>query len=232
MAREADAVLYTHAGPEIGVAATKTHLAQIVAMQVLALFLAQTRSTQHPGEISALMEILESLPDKVEAALKHTESITKLALEFADSRDFFFLGRGVGYPTALEGALKLKEISYVRAEAYPAGEMKHGPIALIEPGSIVIGIANRGRLQAKLLSNMQEMRARGATIVLVANEGDEAAAEQADHVLWVPELPSNAELFTPAVNIIPLQIFAYALARAKGFDVDKPRNLAKTVTVE
>ncbi len=232
MAREADAVLYTHAGPEIGVAATKTHLAQIVAMQVLALFLAQTRSTQHPGEIRALMDILDSLPGKVEDALKHTDHITKLALEFADSRDFFFLGRGVGYPTALEGALKLKEISYVRAEAYPAGEMKHGPIALIEPGSVVIGVANRGRLQSKLLSNMQEMRARGATIVLVANEGDDAAAEQADHVMWVPELPSNAELFTPAVNVIPLQIFAYALARAKGFDVDKPRNLAKTVTVE
>ena len=178
------------------------------------------------------MDILDSLPGKVEDALKHTDHITKLALEFADSRDFFFLGRGVGYPTALEGALKLKEISYVRAEAYPAGEMKHGPIALIEPGSVVIGVANRGRLQSKLLSNMQEMRARGATIVLVANEGDDAAAEQADHVMWVPELPSNAELFTPAVNVIPLQIFAYALARAKGFDVDKPRNLAKTVTVE
>jgi glutamine---fructose-6-phosphate transaminase (isomerizing) len=232
MAREADAVLYTHAGPEIGVAATKTHLAQIVAMQVLALYLAQTRNTQHPGEVRALMDILDMLPGKVEEALKHTEDITKLALDFADSRDFFFLGRGVGYPTALEGALKLKEISYVRAEAYPAGEMKHGPIALIEPGSVVIGIATKGRLQSKLLSNMQEMRARGATIVLVANEGDDAAAEQADHVMWVPELPSNAELFTPAVNIIPLQIFAYALARAKGFDVDKPRNLAKTVTVE
>ena len=232
MAREADAVLYTHAGPEIGVAATKTHLAQIVAMQVLALYLAQLRATQHPGEISALLEILESLPDKVEQALGHTEHITKLAQRYADTRDFFFLGRNVGYPTALEGALKLKEISYVRAEAYPAGEMKHGPIALIEPGSVVIGVATKGRLHAKLLSNMQEMRARGATIMLVANEGDDATAAQADEVLWVPELPANAELFTPAVNVVPLQIFAYALAKAKGLDVDKPRNLAKTVTVE
>jgi glutamine---fructose-6-phosphate transaminase (isomerizing) len=232
MAREADAVLYTHAGPEIGVAATKTHLAQIVAMQVLSLYLAQLRATQHPGEIKALLEILESLPEKVEQALGHTEHITKLAHKFADTRDFYFLGRNVGYPTALEGALKLKEISYVRAEAYPAGEMKHGPIALIEPGSVVIGVATKGRLHAKLLSNMQEMRARGATIVLVANEGDEATAAQADDVLWVPELPANAELFTPAVNVVPLQIFAYALAKAKGFDVDKPRNLAKTVTVE
>jgi glutamine---fructose-6-phosphate transaminase (isomerizing) len=232
MAREADAVLYTHAGPEIGVAATKTHLAQIVAMQVLALYLAQLRGTQHPGEIAELLEILESLPGKVEAALGHTDHITKLAHQFKDTRDFYFLGRGVGYPTALEGALKLKEISYVRAEAYPAGEMKHGPIALIEPGSVVIGVATKGRLHAKLLSNMQEMRARGATIVLVANEGDEETAAQADFVLPVPELPAHAELFTPAVNIVPLQIFAYALARAKGFDVDKPRNLAKTVTVE
>ncbi len=232
MAREADAVLYTHAGPEIGVAATKTHLAQIVAMQVLALYLAQLRGTLHPGEITKLMEILEMLPEKVLAALDHTDHITKLANEFADTRDFFFLGRGVGYPTALEGALKLKEISYVRAEAYPAGEMKHGPIALIEPGSVVIGVATRGRLQGKLLSNMQEMRARGATIVLVANEGDEETAAQADFVMPVPELPIEAELFTPAVNVVPLQIFAYALARAKGFDVDKPRNLAKTVTVE
>ncbi len=232
MAREADAVLYTHAGPEIGVAATKTHLAQIVAMQVLALYLAQTRGTQHPGEVTALLDILEMLPGKVEQALEHTDDITKLAVEFANTRDFFFLGRGVGYPTALEGALKLKEISYVRAEAYPAGEMKHGPIALIEPGSVVIGIATRGRLHGKLLSNMQEMRARGATIVLVANEGDKETEAQADHVMWVPELPPNAELFTPAVNVVPLQIFAYALARAKGFDVDQPRNLAKTVTVE
>ena len=232
MAREADAVLYTHAGPETGVAATKTHLAQIVAMQVLALYLAQLRGTMHPGEIAKLMEILEILPAKVQAALRHTDHITRLAAEFADTRDFYFLGRGVGYPTALEGALKLKEISYVRAEAYPAGEMKHGPIALIEPGSVVIGVATRGRLHAKLLSNMQEMRARGATIVLVANEGDEETAAQADFVLPVPELPAEAELFTPAVNIVPLQIFAYALAKSKGFDVDKPRNLAKTVTVE
>jgi glutamine---fructose-6-phosphate transaminase (isomerizing) len=164
--------------------------------------------------VAEFMKILDSLPAKVESALEHTEHITALAHHFADTRDFFFLGRGVGYPTALEGALKLKEISYVRAEAYPAGEMKHGPIALIEPGSVVIGIATRGRLHSKLLSNMQEMKARGATIVLV------------------PSLPANAELFTPAVNIVPLQIFAYALARAKGFDVDKPRNLAKTVTVE
>jgi glutamine---fructose-6-phosphate transaminase (isomerizing) len=232
MAREADAVLYTHAGPEIGVAATKTHLAQIVAMQQLALYLAQVRGTLHPGEITDLLAILDSLPGKVEAALAHTEHITALAHHFANTRDFYFLGRGVGYPTALEGALKLKEISYVRAEAYPAGEMKHGPIALIEPGSVVIGIATKGRLHSKLLSNMQEMRARGATIVLVANEGDEQTAAQADFVLPVPELPPHAELFTPAVNIVPLQIFAYALSRAKGFDVDKPRNLAKTVTVE
>ena len=211
---------------------TQTPLAQIVAMQMLALYLAKVRGTRPPEEITALRHVLDELLAKIDAALRHADDVAKLAVELADVRDVFFLGRGVSYPTALEGALKLKEISYVRAEAYPAGEMKHGPIALIEPGSVVIGIATRGRLHAKLLSNMQEMRARGATIVLVANEGARETAAQAEHVLWVPDMPSHAELFAPAVNVVPLQIFAYALARAKGLDVDKPRNLAKTVTVE
>ncbi|HVM39145.1 MAG TPA: glutamine--fructose-6-phosphate transaminase (isomerizing) [Acidimicrobiia bacterium] len=229
MARDADAVLYTHAGPEIGVAATKTHVAQIVALQTLALYLAQVRGTLYPSEIEDLLVELHRVPELIEAQLDQSDVIRGVAEQFADVRDFFFLGRGVGFPVALEGALKLKEISYVRAEAYPGGEMKHGPIALIEPGTVVIGVATRSHIRAKTLSNIEEVRARGATIVLVANEGDEEAASLADHVF---EVPQTAELFSPAVDVIPLQLFAYWVAKARGNDVDKPRNLAKTVTVE
>jgi len=153
-------------------------------------------------------------------------------VRYVDTRDFFFLGRGVGYPVALEGALKLKEISYARAEAYPAGEMKHGPIALIEPGTVVVAVATRGRLHPKIMSNIDEVRARGATVVVVANEGDTATAAHADSVLWVPAVPKGAELFSPMVDVVALQLFAYAIAKARGCDVDQPRNLAKTVTVE
>jgi glucosamine--fructose-6-phosphate aminotransferase (isomerizing) len=229
MARESDAVLYTRAGPEVGVAATKTHLSQIVAMQVLALYLAQVRGTVYPEEARRLLEEMHGLPEKVESVLVHAEEIAAVAKALADRRDFFFLGRGIGLPVALEGALKLKEISYARAEGYPAGEMKHGPIALIEPGAVVVAVATRTRLHAKMLSNIQEMRARGATIVAVANEGDDDTAAHADAVLAVPR---THELFSPAVDVVALQLFAYALAKARGRDVDKPRNLAKTVTVE
>ena len=138
----------------------------------------------------------------------------------------------MGYPVALEGALKLKEISYARAEAYPAGEMKHGPIALIEPGTVVVAVASRGRLRPKIMSNIDEVRARGATVVVVATEGDDAVAAHADAVLWVPQVPKGGELFTPLVDVIALQLFAYFIAKARGCDVDQPRNLAKTVTVE
>ncbi|MDA8379690.1 MAG: SIS domain-containing protein, partial [Actinomycetota bacterium] len=148
---------------------------------------------------------------------------------FASSRDFFFLGRHVSYPVALEGALKLKEISYVRAEAYPAGELKHGPIALIEPGSVVVAIATRTALWEKMMSNVAEVRSRGAAVILVVNDGDEESAAAADAVLWVP---GTHELLSPLVDVLPLQLFAYHLARHHGLDVDRPRNLAKTVTVE
>jgi glucosamine--fructose-6-phosphate aminotransferase (isomerizing) len=232
MARDADAVLYTRAGPEIGVAATKTHLAQIVAMELLALYLAQVRGTKYPGEVASLLEVLLELPAKVEGVLAHDDEIGAIARKYADVRDFFFLGRGVGYPVALEGALKLKEISYARAEGYPAGEMKHGPIALIEEGTVVVAVATRSHLHQKIMSNVQEVRARGATVVLVANEGDEETAAMADDVLPVPSVPKRAELFAPAVDVVALQLFAYALAKARGRDVDQPRNLAKTVTVE
>jgi glucosamine--fructose-6-phosphate aminotransferase (isomerizing) len=232
MAREADAVLYTRAGPERGVAATKTHVAQIVAMELLALRLAQLRGVLFPEEVARQVSALQALPQLIEGVLARSDEMCDVAVRYVDTRDFFFLGRGVGYPVALEGALKLKEISYARAEAYPAGEMKHGPIALIEPGTVVVAVATRGRLHAKIMNNIDEVRARGATVVVVANEGDAAAAAHADSVLWVPAVPLGAELFSPLVDVVALQLFAYAIAKARGCDVDQPRNLAKTVTVE
>ncbi len=232
MAREADAVIYTRAGMEIGVAATKTHVAQIVAMELLALRLAQARGLLYPEEVARQVEGLNALPGLIEGVLARSDEICAIAARYSDTRDFFFLGRGVGYPVALEGALKLKEISYARAEAYPAGEMKHGPIALIEPGTVVVAVATHGRLRAKIMNNIDEVRARGATIVVVANEGDEAAAAHADDVLWVPSVAKGGELLSPVVDVVALQLFAYAVAKARGCDVDQPRNLAKTVTVE
>ena len=231
MARESDAVLYTRAGLEIGVAATKTHVAQVVALELLALRLAELRGTLYPEEAGLLVESLCRMPDLVEDVLGRSDDIFGVAARYADVRDFFFLGRGVGYPVALEGALKLKEISYARAEAYPAGEMKHGPIALIEPGTVVVAVATRGRLQSKIMMNVEEVKARGATVIVVANEGDRVTAA-ADAVLTVPRVPAGAELFSPIVDVVALQLFAYAVAKARGWDVDQPRNLAKTVTVE
>ncbi len=229
MAREADGVLYTHAGPEIGVAATKTHLAQIAALEVLALYLAQLRGGLSPADARLLLADLAGLPDLVQQALDRDADVARVAERFADVRDFFFLGRHVGLPVALEGALKLKEIAYVRAEGYPAGELKHGPIALIEPGTVVIAVATRTPVWEKMMANVAEVRSRGATVVLLANDGHDETAEQADEVLWVPE---THPLFAPVVDVVPLQQFAYHVGRGRGLDVDRPRNLAKTVTVE
>jgi glucosamine--fructose-6-phosphate aminotransferase (isomerizing) len=229
MAREADGVLYTRAGLEIGVAATKTHLAQVVALELLALNLAQLRGTLAGPDIVPLLDAMAALPDRVATAISRAPAVDAVAEQLAAARDFFFLGRHVGYPVALEGALKLKEISYLRAEGYPAGELKHGPIALIEPGTVVVAVATRTRLWEKMLANMAEVRSRGATVVVVANDGDEETAALADHVLWVPAVE---DLFTPVVDVVPLQLLAYRLARLHGHDVDRPRNLAKTVTVE
>ncbi|MEA2901304.1 MAG: hypothetical protein QOH36_1191 [Actinomycetota bacterium] len=231
MAREADAVLYTRAGLEIGVAATKTHVAQVVALELLALRLAELRGTLYPEETDLLVESLCRMPALVQQVLDGADDVFGVAARFADVRDFFFLGRGVGYPVALEGALKLKEISYARAEAYPAGEMKHGPIALIEPGTVVVAVATHGHLQSKIMMNVEEVKARGATVIVVANEGDRVTSA-ADAVLTVPRVPAGAELFSPIVDVVALQLFAYAVAKARGWDVDQPRNLAKTVTVE
>ena len=229
MARAADGVLYTRAGPEIGVASTKCHLAQIVALEVLGLYLAQLLGTRPPAEVNETLNAMEDLPRLVAEALSRAGDVDDIAAKLTDARDFFFLGRHVGYPVALEGALKLKELAYLRAEGYPAGELKHGPIALIEPGTVVVGIATRNPLWEKVLSNIAEVRSRGATVVLLADDGDEEAAAVADHVLWVP--PASP-LLSPVVGVVALQQLAYRLARLHGHDPDRPRNLAKTVTVE
>ncbi len=233
IAREADAVLYTRAGPEIAVASTKAFVAQITAAYLLGIYLAQLRGNKFPDEIEALFEELRAMPAKIQLVLDTSEPIRDVARSMANERTVLFLGRHVGFPIALEGALKLKELAYIHAEGFAAGELKHGPIALIEKGLPVFIIlpSPRGResLHAKVLSNIQEVRARGARTLVIAEEGDEEAAKYADHVFYVPEAPV---LLTPLLNVVPLQIFACSLATAKGYDVDQPRNLAKSVTVE
>ena len=228
LARESDAVLYTRAGLEIGVAATKTFTTQLVAMQLLGLYLAQVRGTLDPGKIELLVNDLLKLPAQVEQVLATSGDIESLTKSWAGVRDYFFLGRSGDFPVAMEGALKLKEIAYVRAEGYAAGEMKHGPIALIEEGVVVVGVATDSHVRSKTHSNMEEMKARGGTIVLIAEEGDEVD-NIAHHVIRVP---SGPDLLCTVTAVVPLQLLAYHIATARGLDVDKPRNLAKTVTVE
>ena len=231
--READAVLYTRAGPEIGVAATKTFLAQIAANYLVGLALAQARGTKYPDEVEREYRELESMPGLVAQVLEHIDPITKLGQRFAKSSTVLFLGRHVGYPVALEGALKLKELAYMHAEGFAAGELKHGPIALIEEGMPVIVVMpspkNAATLHAKLLSNIREIQARGAITIVIAEEGDDTVRPYADHIF---EIPAVSTLFQPLLSTIPLQVFAAAVAQARGYDVDKPRNLAKSVTVE
>ena len=230
MARAADGVLYTRAvGYEIGVASTKCHMAQIVALEVLGLYLAQVFGTLSRERINEIFNAMEEWPAQVAATLARAGDVDDIAAKLTDARDFFFLGRHIGFPVALEGALKLKELAYLRAEGYPAGELKHGPIALIEPGTVVVAVATRNPLWEKLLSNVAEVRSRGATVVLVADDGDEESAAAADHVLWVPP---TEPLLSPVVGVVPMQQLAYRLARLHGHDPDRPRNLAKTVTVE
>ena len=229
LAREADAVMYTHAGPEICVAATKTFATQMAALHVVALYLAQVRGAMFPVEITDIVTRLRQLPGEVRRTLRLAEQVRGIAEELRDVRDVLFLGRHTGYPAALEGALKLKELSYVHAEGYPAGELKHGPIALVEEGVPVVAVATECHVYPKVLSNIQEVRARGAKVIAVASEGDEEIAEHAEHVLYVPRVP---ELFAPVVVTPPLQMLAYHVAKLRGCDVDQPRNLAKSVTVE
>ena len=229
LAREADGVFYTHAGPEIGVASTKTFSTQMVAQELVALYLAQVRGARFPEEIAEVLRELAALPGKVERAIALDDRVRAIAERFAGARDFLFIGRHTGYPAALEGALKLKELSYVHASGYPAGELKHGPIALVEEGVPVVAIATRCHVYPKMLSNIQEVRARGASVIGVVTEGDVEAAALADHVIEVPETP---ELLSPVVVTVPLQLLAYHVAVLRGCDVDQPRNLAKSVTVE
>jgi len=231
--RECDAVLYTRAGPEIGVASTKTFLAQIAANCLLGLALAQARGTKYPDEVEREYRELESMPDLVARVLAGIRPVADLAYRFARSQAVLFLGRHVGYPVALEGALKLKELAYMHAEGFAAGELKHGPIALIEEGLPVIVVMaspkNASTLHAKLLSNIREIQARGATTIVIAEEGDDTVRPYADHLI---EIPAVSTLFQPLLSTIPLQVFAASVAQARGYDVDKPRNLAKSVTVE
>jgi glucosamine--fructose-6-phosphate aminotransferase (isomerizing) len=231
--READAVLYTRAGPEIGVAATKTFLAQLAANYLVGLALAQARGTKYPDEVAREYRELEAMPALVQQVLERLDPIADLGRQFAQSPTVLFLGRHVGYPVALEGALKLKELAYMHAEGFAAGELKHGPIALIDDDLPVIVVMpspkGASMLHAKLLSNIREIQARGAVTIVIAEEGDETVRPYADYIF---ELPSTSTLFQPLLSTIPLQVFAASVARERGYDVDKPRNLAKSVTVE
>ncbi|EFE76948.1 glutamine--fructose-6-phosphate transaminase (isomerizing) [Streptomyces filamentosus] len=231
--RESDAVLYTHAGPEVAVASTKAFLTQLVACYLVALYLGQVRGTKWGDEIRTVVRQLSAISAEVERVLTTMEPVRELARSLAHHDTVLFVGRHVGYPVALEGALKLKELAYMHAEGFAAGELKHGPIALIEEGLPVVVIvpSPRGRsvLQDKIVSNIQEIRARGALTIVVAEEGDDAVLPYADHLITVPATPT---LLQPLVATVPLQVFACELATARGNEVDQPRNLAKSVTVE
>jgi glutamine---fructose-6-phosphate transaminase (isomerizing) len=230
--RESDAVIYTHAGPEIGVASTKGFLTQLVACYLLGLYLAQVRDAKYGEEIAEILRELEAMPDAISKVLDDIQPVLELAAEFADKRSVLFIGRHVGYPVALEGALKLKELAYIHAEGFAAGELKHGPIALIEnqlPVFVVVPPRGRDLLHDKVLSNLQEVRARGAKTIVLAEEDDDEVNRYADVMI---RLPRVSTLLQPLVATVPLQIFACELATKKGHDVDQPRNLAKSVTVE
>jgi glucosamine--fructose-6-phosphate aminotransferase (isomerizing) len=229
IAREADAVLYTRGGPEVAVASTKATMTQITAMYLVGLYLAQVRGTRDSDEVRAHLQDLESIPDLLTELLTRSEDVRAVAREIVDATRVLFLGRHVGYPIALEGALKLKELAYISAEGFSAGEIKHGPIALIEQGTPVVVLATRHALQSKLINNVQEVRARGALTIVVATDGDDSVTPCADRVLRVPNTKS---LLAPLLTIVPMQVVSAEIARLRGLDVDQPRNLAKSVTVE
>ena len=234
--REAQGTIYTHAGPEIGVASTKAFTAQLTALYLFALYLGQVRGTLTPEQLKSEVHELTRLPGKLEQILTHEEKCEELAKTYSRAQDFLFLGRGIHYPIALEGALKLKEVSYIHAEGYPAGEMKHGPNALIDENLPVVIVATRDPHDPlsviryeKTMSNLKEVKARSGQVIALATEGDEEIQEAADHVIYVPAAP---EELAPILEIVPLQLLAYHIAVRRGCDVDQPRNLAKSVTVE
>jgi glucosamine--fructose-6-phosphate aminotransferase (isomerizing) len=231
--RESDAVLYTHAGPEIGVAATKTFLAQVTACYLVGLALAQARGTKYPDEVAREFAALTRMPEAVASTLALMQPVRELAKSIAQSKAVLFLGRHIGHPVALEGALKLKELAYMHAEGFAAGELKHGAIALIEEGLPVVvtvpSLKSRPVLHAKMVSNIREIQARGARTIIIAEEFDDTVAPFADYLIELPRVPT---LFQPLVATVPMQVIASEIARARGYDIDKPRNLAKSVTVE
>lgn len=229
ISREVDDVLYIHAGPEIGVASTKAYMAMVAAFELLAIWLGRQRGTLSDERAAELVTALRQTPKLVEAALASREQVAAIAERFKGCHDYLFLGRGINYPSALEGALKLKEISYIHAEAYATGEMKHGPIALIDSDMPVVAIATASALYEKTVSNLQEVRARDGIVIALANEGDMLIGQHADYVITVPQ---TDELISPLINVVPLQLLAYETAERLGHDVDQPRNLAKSVTVE
>jgi glucosamine--fructose-6-phosphate aminotransferase (isomerizing) len=229
ISRESDAALFTRGGPEVAVASTKAVMTQITAMYLVGLYLAQVRGTRDADEVRAHLADLREIPDLVQEVLDRMGPVRKLARELANEERVLFLGRHVGYPMALEGALKLKELAYIGAEGFPAGEIKHGPIALIEQGTPVVVLAPRHALQAKLVNNVQEVRARGARTIVIATDGDESITPYADTIIRIPDTKS---LLTPLLTIVPMQVLSAEIALARGLDVDQPRNLAKSVTVE
>jgi glucosamine--fructose-6-phosphate aminotransferase (isomerizing) len=229
LTREADAVCYLQAGPEVAVASTKAFVTQVVVLEMIALHLAKLRGTLSDRKLRSFGLALRDLPGQVAEVLKLAPQVKKLAQRWSDVRDVMFVGRALGFPVAMEGALKLKELSYVHAEGYAAGELKHGPIALLDPHTPLVAIATRGATYEKLVSNVAEVHAREAPVVAVATIGDEMIDRYAQDVLYVPETP---EEMAPVVAIVPLQLLAYEVAVARGTDVDQPRNLAKSVTVE
>lgn len=229
IAREADNVIYTWAGPEIAVATTKAYSCQLIALYLLAMKFAQVRGTITDAELEGYIEDLKRIPDQVEMLLNNKNHIQKFANRYLAARDVFFIGRGIDYAISLEGSLKLKEISYIHSEAYAAGELKHGTISLIEEGTLVAAVLTQESLYKKMISNMVEVRTRGAFVLAVTNEGNHEIKKAADYVIYIPE---TNRYFTNSLAIIPLQLFAYYISVGKGCDVDKPRNLAKSVTVE
>jgi len=231
--REAEGTVYTHAGPEIGVASTKAFTSQLVALQLLALYMAQIRGTLTATQIRNHIAELLQMPQIIEHTIKASAAMEKVAERFYNRSDFLFLGRGINYPIALEGALKLKEISYIHAEGYPAGEMKHGPIALIDEMMPVVAIAPNDHVFEKMIGNVQEAKARGGSVIALTTEGDARMAAVLDrHPDVIVPLPATTPLLTPVVMTVPLQLLAYHIAVRRGCDVDQPRNLAKSVTVE
>ncbi len=229
IARESDYVIYINAGPEIGVASTKAYTAQILILELLALELAQLKGYLSDEEAHQYARELRSLPTKIEKILGNFEKIKGIAKEFKDAKYFMFLGRGINYPTTLEGALKLKEISYIHAFGYAAGEMKHGPIALVDSELPIVMVIPKTAVYDKALSNLMEVKTRGGRVIAIATEGDETVPQVAEHTIFIPE---TMDIFTPILAVIPLQLLAYQIALLRGCDVDKPRNLAKSVTVE